>query len=72
MSDFKTFTSRAKVEARQLKEDESVVTVDGVEQGTTGQWVVNSDSAGTMLMDDEVFQKEWATEAEHKSSGKGK
>lgn len=60
MSDFKPYTSSAEVLARQLKEAETVVTPEGVVQGTAGQWVVVSDTAGTVLMDDEVFQKEWA------------
>lgn len=60
MSDFKTYTSSAEVQARQLKEAETVVTPAGVVQGMEGQWVVVSDTAGTVLMDDEVFQKEWA------------
>jgi len=60
VSDFKPYTSSAEVLARQLKEAETVVTPEGVVQGTAGQWVVVSDTAGTVLMDDEVFQKEWA------------
>lgn len=56
MSDFKRYVSTTEVEARQLTEDETVVTAHGSEPANEGDYVVRDDSGAVRVVPREVFE----------------